>query len=185
MISRLRGLLAEREPTRVVLDCSGVGYELRVPLSTSGRLPEPGAEATLFVEMTVGRNGVALFGFITEAERETFRLLTSVQGIGPRAGLNLLSRLDPGEIRDVIATGRLEILRSVPGIGPKRAESILKKLQTALPAAPAAPPLLADGESALVSLGLTRKEARDRLARVKPVPEKLADLLRAALAETR
>lgn len=185
MISRLRGRVAEKEPTRVVVDCAGVGYELRVPLSTSGRLPEPGAEAEMFVEMSVGRNGIALFGFLSEAEREVFRLLTSVQGIGPRAGLNLLSRLEPNEIKEVIAAGRLEILRSVPGIGPKRADSILKKLQTALPAAPAASPLQADAESALVSLGLTRKEARDRLARVKPVPEKLADLLRAALADTR
>ncbi len=181
MISRLRGTLVDKDPTRVVLDCGGVGYELRVPLSTSAALGETGAEATLLVEMTVGRNGVALFGFGTEPEREMFRLLTSVQGIGPKAGLNLLSRLDPGEIKGIIAAGRVEVLRSVPGIGAKRADSILKKLQTALPATPAASPLLADAESALVSLGLTRKEARERLARVKPVPETLADLLREAL----
>ena len=185
MINRLRGLLAEKEPTRVVLDCAGVGYELRVPLSTSARLPGPGVEATVLVEMSVGRNGVALFGFASPEEREVFRLLTSVQGIGPRAGLNLLSRLEPGEIKNVIATGRLEVLRSVPGIGPKRAESILKKLQTAMPGAEAATPLLADAESALVSLGLTRKEARERLAAIKPVPETLAELLRASLSQNR
>lgn len=182
MISRLRGLLAEKEPTRVVVDCAGVGYELRVPLSTSTRLPEPGSEVTLLVDMQVGRNGVALFGFASPGEREMFHLLTSVEGIGPRAGLNLLSRLEPAEIRTIIATGRLEVLRSVPGIGPKRADNILKKLQTALPGEAAATPLLADAESALMSLGLTRREARERLAKVKPRPDTLAELLRAALA---
>lgn len=183
MIDRLRGVLLFKEPTRVVIDCGGVGYELQVPLTTSSSLPDVGAEAMVLVEMRIGRSGVGLYGFATEEERETFRMLTSVDGVGPRAGLNLLSRLEPAQIRSAIASGDVAVLRSVPGIGEKRTANILKKLQNALPPAEPRNPLLNDAEKALISLGLTRREARSRLERVKPVPQTLAELLRLALAQ--
>jgi len=180
VIGSLRGRLLEKEPTLVVVECAGIGFELRVPLSTSGRLPEPGQEVRLLVLMRVTRSGVDLFGFLDRQEREAFSLLTSVKGVGPKAGLNLLSRFSPQEIMDVIAAGRVEVFRTVPGIGPKKADSILKKLQVESPVP--AQPLLADAQAALMSLGLTRKEARERLSQVQLHPETtLAELLKLCL----
>jgi len=183
MIGALRGTIVEKEPTRIVLDCSGIGFELRVPLSTSRSLPDAGQEARLLVVMRVARSGVDLFGFTDKEERDVFNTLTSVKGIGPRAGLNLLSRFAPQEILDVIAAGRVEVIRSVPGIGPKKADSILKKLQGETPQPSQVQPMLADAAGALVSLGLSRREAQERLSRVDLKPDmSLQDLLKLALA---
>lgn len=174
----------ETEPTRVVVDCQGIGFELRVPLSTSRRLAAASGEVVLLVDTYFTREGVQLFGFLDRDERDTFGHLISVKGIGPRAGLNLLSRLSPAEIMSAIATGRVEVMRTVPGIGPKKADSIIKKLQEAVPDTQTETPLLADAESALVSLGLTRKEARGRLGRVqRSAGMALQELLRQALAQ--
>jgi Holliday junction resolvasome RuvABC DNA-binding subunit len=98
--------------------------------------------------------------------------------------LNLLSRFAPQEILDVIATGRIEVIRSVPGIGPKRADSILKKLQGEAPQPKQAQPMLADAAAALMSLGLSRREAQERLSRVEFKPDmSLQELLKLALAQ--
>jgi len=164
------------------VECAGIGFELKVPLSTSRRLAEPGQEARLQVVMRVTRSGVDLFGFLDAAERDVFNLLTSVKGIGPKAGLNLLSRFEPQEILDVIAAGRVEVFRTVPGIGPKKADSILKKLQGEAPAP--RQPMLADAQAALMSLGLTRREAQERLSRVQLRPETtLQELLKLCLTQ--
>jgi Holliday junction DNA helicase RuvA len=184
VISRLQGVLEEKEPTRLVLDCRGIGFELRVPLSTSRALPETGAEVQVLVEPYFTRDGLDLYGFGTRAERDIFRLLTSVKGIGPKAGLNLLSRFTPEEIRQFISQGRSDVLRTVPGLGPKKVDNIIRQLEGAAPALPADSPLLVDAASALQNLGLTRKEARDRLARVQVADSMtLQDLLRLALAQ--
>ncbi len=184
MLARLRGVLVEKEPTRVIVECRGIGFGLKVPLSTSRRLAEVGSEVELRVHTHFTRDGVELFGFIDKEEMTAFQRLTSVSGIGPKAGLNLVSRFTPEEIGSIIATGRAEVLRTVPGIGPTKADSIIKRLQ-----AEAVPPevgseLLADAESALVSLGLTRREARDRLRRVGSAENlSLQELLKLALAQ--
>jgi Holliday junction DNA helicase RuvA len=184
MIASLRGVLREREPTRVVIECQGIGFELKVPLSTSRRLGDSPADVVLLVDTYFTRSGVELYGFLDAEERNAFKLLTSVRGIGPKAGLNLLSRLSPAEIVQAVATGRVDVMKSVPGIGPKKAESIIKKLQQDAPAVLAGTPLLADAESALMSLGLTRREARERLARVElGASMTLQELLRIALAQ--
>jgi Holliday junction DNA helicase RuvA len=184
MLARLRGVLVEKEPTRVIVECQGIGFGLKVPLSTSRRLPEAGSEVVLRVHTSFIRDGVELFGFIDKEEMTAFQRLTSVSGIGPRAGLNLLSRFTPSEIDSVIATGKTDILRTVPGIGPTKADSIIKKLQAEAPPPEVGAGLLADAESALVSLGLTRREARDRLRRVGAAENlSLQELLKLALAQ--
>jgi len=184
MIGAFRGRILEKEPTRILLDCSGIGFEMRVPLSTSRKLPDPGGEAGLLMVMRVTRTGVDLFGFADRAERDVFNLLTGVKGIGPKAGLNLLSRFAPQEILEVIAAGRVEVIRSVPGIGPKKADSLLKKLQGEAPPAREMQPMLADAAVALMSLGLSRREAQERLSRVQVTPElTLQELLKLALAQ--
>lgn len=184
MLARLRGVLAEKEPTRVVVECLGIGFSLKVPLSTSRRLAEVGTEVALSVHTHFTRDGVELFGFLDKAEMVAFQRLTSVSGIGPKAGLNLLSRFAPEEIDAVIVQGKADVLRSVPGIGPTKADNIIKKLQAEAPPPEAGSGLLADAESALVSLGLTHREARERLRRVGSAGSvSLQELLKLALAQ--
>ena len=184
MIALLRGVLVEKEPTRVVVDCQGIGFGLKVPLSTSRRLAEVGAEVALCVHTHFTRERVELFGFLDKEEMTAFQRLTSVSGIGPKAGLNLLSRFAPEEIDSIIVQGKADVLRSVPGIGPTKADNIIKKLQAEAPAPEAGSGLLADAESALVSLGLTHREARERLRRVGSAGSaSLQDLLKLALAQ--
>ena len=176
--------MVETEPTRVVIDCQGIGFGLKVPLSTSRRLAEVGSEVALHVYTHFTREGVELFGFLDKEEMTAFQRLTSVSGIGPKAGLNLLSRFTPAEIDSIIVTGKTEVLRTVPGIGPTKADNIIKKLQAEAPPAEAGSELLADAESALVSLGLTHREARDRLRRAGTVEDlSLQELLKLVLAQ--
>ncbi|MBN2465746.1 Holliday junction branch migration protein RuvA [candidate division WOR-3 bacterium] len=184
MLERLRGILVEKEPTHIVVDCQGIGFGLKVPLSTSRRLADPGGEVVLRVHTHFTRDGVELFGFIDRDEMVTFQRLTSVSGIGPKAGLNLLSRFAPSEIDSIIVSGKADVLRTVPGIGPTKAESIIKKLQAEAPPSDVGSELLADAESALVSLGLTHREARERLRRVGSAETPgLQELLKMALAQ--
>jgi Holliday junction DNA helicase RuvA len=184
VIARLRGVLVEKEPTRVLVECQGIGFGLKVPLSTSRRLAEVGSQVVLRVHTHFIRDGVELFGFMDKEEMTAFQRLTSVSGIGPKAGLNLLSRFGPEEIDSIIATGKADVLRTVPGIGPTKADNIIKKLQAEAPPSEAGSPVLADAESALVSLGLTHREARDRLRRVGSAGSLgLQELLKLALAQ--
>lgn len=184
MIALLRGTLREKEPTRVVLECQGIGFELGVPLSTSRRLAGTGEPAELLVVTRLTREGVELYGFLDKSERDVFRRLTSVRGIGPKAGLNLLSRFEPDEITSVIARGDVGVIRTVPGIGPKKAQKLMDELKEQTVPAEAAAPLFADAHKALVCLGLTSREARARLEKVKPEPgATLEQLLKQALQE--
>ncbi len=193
MINHLRGKIITRQPTRLTVESAGIGFDLNVPLSTSRHLPDPPAEVTILVVMHITRDGVQLYGFLTEKERETFFLLTGVKGVGPRAALNLLSRFEPEEIMDAIARGRTDLLKSAPGIGPKKADAITRLLRTRLtgtektpgPGPTIEPSLLQDAISALVSLGLSQKEARERLANLTITPEmSLQDVLLTALRTT-
>jgi holliday junction DNA helicase RuvA len=184
LLALLRGILAEKEPTRIVIDCQGIGFGLKVPLSTSRRLAEVGSEVALRVHTHFTRDGVELFGFMDKEEMTAFQRLTSVSGIGPKAGLNLLSRFAPGEIDSIIVTGKADVLRTVPGIGPTKADNIIKKLQAETPPPEAGSGLLVDAETALVSLGLTHREARDRLRRIgSTAGVSLQELLKLALTQ--
>ncbi len=184
MLERLRGILVDKEPTHIVVDCQGMGFGLKTPLSTSRRLADVGSEVVIRVHTHFARDGVELFGFLDKEEMIAFQRLTSVSGIGPKAGLNLLSRFAPAEIDSIIANGKADVLRTVPGIGPTKADNIIKKLQAEAPPPETGSGLLADAESALVSLGLTHREARERLRRVGAAESmSLQDLLKLALAQ--
>lgn len=188
MIAQIQGALVAKEPTRVVISTGGLGLELNVPLSTSRFLPACNEEVKLFVVMEVTRSGVNLYGFATSREKEVFELLTSVRGVGPKAALNLLSQWSPDEITAAINQEKTDLLRSAPGIGPKKVDAILKRFreQASVPETAShlcsSPPLI-DAENALISLGLTRKEARERLMKLKVTPElPLQEILKRALA---
>lgn len=182
MIASLKGTIRVCEPTRVVLETCGIGFELLVPLSTSLALKSLSPDSVVLVQPVFGRNGVTLYGFATPDERDIFNQLIAVPGVGPRAALNLLSRFAPTEIRDIIARQEIEILKTVPGIGPKKATQILERLhQAAQPEVPMLP-VLKDAVSALVSLGLTQREAWSRLEQIKDRHTlNLNELLRSAL----
>ncbi|MBI5837978.1 MAG: Holliday junction branch migration protein RuvA [Candidatus Eisenbacteria bacterium] len=165
MIARLSGTLAQRSPTRVVLDVHGVGYELAVPLSTSSKLGPPGSEATLHTRLVVRESSMELFGFHSLAEREVFDLLLQVSGIGPKLAVAVLSGAEVHLLRRAIAAGDVDLLTTVPGIGRKTAQRILVELKEKIgeewEQAPSAAPGAESGDAVegLVALGYPRPQA--------------------------
>lgn len=129
LIAQLTGRLAQKEPTQVIIDVGGVGYELTIPVSTYYELAEPGTEVTLRVHTHVREDALQLFGFRTEAEKRLFLLLTSVSGIGPRLAITILSGMGTIDLVEAITRGDLPRLVSVPGIGKKTAERLLVELK--------------------------------------------------------
>jgi len=176
MIGRLAGTLLECSPGRVLMDVSGVGYELHIPLSTFYALAGqgPGARAALSVHTHVREDALVLFGFATAEERATFELLISISGVGPRMALAVLSGIESSELRRAVATGDRARLQKIPGVGKKTAERILLELRDKLgigddPAAAVsagvqAPPVVASGPradavSAMTNLGYSTQVA--------------------------
>lgn len=129
MIAYIKGILAEKEPTRVVVEAAGVGYELTIPLSTFDRLPRTGAEVKLLAFHSVREDDEALFGFATEAEKAMFAKLTSVSGVGPKIAIAILSGSSIGELSLAIASGNAKRISSIKGVGKKTAEKICIELK--------------------------------------------------------
>lgn len=175
MISRLSGRLVEKSPPAIVVDVQGVGYEVDVPMSTFYQLPATGQEVRLFTHLVVREDAHLLFGFATEAERQVFRQLLRITGIGTRTALALLSGLSVDELYAAVSQQDGARLTRVPGIGKKTAERLLLELKDKLSLAPGAapagggaPPAGSDALNALVALGYSDKEARAALGRVEP-----------------
>ena len=172
MIVFLDGVLEEKEPTRVVVAVGGVGYEAAIPLSSYDRLPGIGQRVRLLVVSVVREDAHLLYGFMSAEERETFLLLTSVNGIGPKLGLAVLSGLSVRDLKAAIAAGDVKRLGGVSGIGKKTAERLVLEmrdklgkadLMEALAGGPAAGPAnakLRDALLALVSLGHKQADAQ-------------------------
>ena len=129
MIVHLNGKLVEKDITRVVVECGGVGYEALIPLSTFDRLPAEGAELKLYTYHDVREDAEALYGFATVAEREVFKQVTTVSGVGPKIALSVLSGLTTGDLQLAISQGDVKRLASVKGIGKKTAERIVVELR--------------------------------------------------------
>ena len=128
MITHLRGKLIEKNPTYVVIDVSGVGYWLNISLNTFSLLPDDEA-ILLYTHLSVKEDSHPLFGFITKIEREIFRLLISVSGVGPSIARTMLSSMTTDEIQHAIASGDVAIIQSVKGIGTKTAQRVLVDLK--------------------------------------------------------
>jgi Holliday junction DNA helicase RuvA len=180
LIARLRGAVEGIEDGRCVLDVGGVGYLVFASTRTLGALPAPPGVASLLIETQVREDAIALYGFATGAERDWFRLLTTVQGVGAKVALGLLSALSPDQLIAAIATQDRAALTRAPGVGPKLAVRLLSELReragampgggaVALPAAPVAAGHVADALSALTNLGYRRAEAEAALARAVEV----------------
>ncbi|WP_338440017.1 Holliday junction branch migration protein RuvA [uncultured Aquabacterium sp.] len=174
MISRLVGELAGKAPPFVLVDVHGVGYEVQVPMSTFYNLPELGAKVTLLTQFIVREDAQLLFGFLTAGERESFRELVKISGVGPRIALALLSGLNTEELAQAVSAQDASRLVKVPGIGKKTAERLLLELKGKLAPALATPGWAATSDAqgdilqALIALGYSDKEAQAALKQLPP-----------------
>ena len=195
MISVLEGTLIEKKPSDVVLNVGGVGFRTIVPLSTYRGLPDLGASARLLTHLIVREDSIELYGFLTSAEREMFRALISVSGIGPKLGLAVLSGLSPDVFHRAVIDEDLGLLTSVSGIGKKTAQRMIVELKEKLSGMDVSSigggdpgrEEMGDAVMALMQLGLTRPSAREAVLRVKheagcdlPVEEVIKRALRKA-----
>ena len=198
MIGRLRGRLVARRPPRLLVDVGGIGYELDAPLSACERLPgEVGAEIELYTHLAIRDDAQALFGFSSERERDVFRVLIGVGGIGPKLGLQILSGMDVERFLRCVAEQDLGALTALPGVGKKTAGRLLVDLQDRLsayqptlparadetPGAVPGAPAARDAEKALVALGYKPAVARRAIAALGDQARALGseELVRAAL----
>jgi Holliday junction DNA helicase RuvA len=181
MIAQLTGLLGGVEEGRCVIDVNGVGYLVHASTRTLAALPAPPQIARVLVETQVREDAITLYGFADGAERDWFRLLTTVQGVGAKVALGVLSALSPKDLVAAIAAGDRASLTRAPGVGAKLAVRLLSELAskvgamptgTVLPAAVAPAGVEADALSALANLGYRRMEAYPVITRVR---ERLGD----------
>ena len=180
MIGKLKGLIESYGQDSVILDVGGVGYEVHCSARTLQELPGIGQPATLSIETHVREDQIRLFGFVTEIEREWFRLLQTVQGVGAKVALSVLGTLKAGELASAIAMRDKAMVARAPGVGPKVAERIVTELKDKAPAYtnidPAlvrlsgalddkrAPAPVTDAVSALVNLGYAQPQAAAAIA---------------------
>ena len=193
MIYSLTGKILKKTLDTVVISCAGVGYAVQVPLTTAESLPAPGREATVYTVMNVTENDVALYGFATEDQRSCFKMLTSVSGVGPKAGLAILSIMTPERVALAASSGDHKAFTKASGVGPKLAQRIALELKDKVGkglangtgfssdiGAPAPSSAPAQAVAALVSLGYTPSDAAAAVARVdETLP--VQDIIKVAL----
>src|SRR5882724_4114453 len=174
MITFLHGKLVESLPTHVVVDVNGVGYEALIPLSSFDKLPQPGGTVKLLTQLIVREDAHVLYGFMTSAERDLFRLLIhAVSGIGPKTALNILSGMNVAAFRGAVASSDVKSLSQISGVGKKTAERIVVELRDKIGAAGAWEAASAqralspddqktnDATLALMALGFKQVDAHD------------------------
>ena len=175
MIAHLRGRILEKQPTRVVVDVGGVGYDVAVPLSTFYGLGDAGAEVALRVHTHVREDALALYGFATALELDLFDRLISISGIGPKLALAVLSGIEPPDLVAAIERSDLARLTAIPGVGKKTSERIVLELRDRLPRAHAA--TVASGGAAADGL-IVRDDLLSALMNLgyhRPLAEKAVD----------
>src|SRR5579872_969044 len=197
MIDFLHGKLIESLPTQATVEVHGVGYEVLIPLSSYDKLPAPGSDVKLLTHLAIREDAHVLYGFMTAAEREMFRLLiNTVSGIGPKIALNVLSGMNVTALRGAVSSGDVKALSQISGVGKKTAERIVVELKDKIGAAGAWEALSAqrslspadqkvnDAVLALMALGFKQPEAHDsaRAAQAVLGPQgSVEDLVRASL----
>jgi len=198
VIGRLRGTLAEKQPPHLIIDINGLGYELEVPMTTLYRLPKLGETVTLHTHLIVREDAHLLYGFFEKRERELFRELIRLNGVGPKLALALMSGLDVDELVRCVQAQDTSALVKVPGVGKKTAERLLVELKDRfkawetvpsmfqlVPNGPAPLPTVstaeADAVSALISLGYKPQEASRAVAAVDAKGLSSEELIRRSL----
>ena len=189
MIGRLTGLLAEKNPPEVLLDCQGVGYEVLVPMSTFYNLPAVGQKVSLLTHFVVREDAQILFGFGSPEERVAFRQLIKISGVGPRTAMGVLSGMSVQDLAQAVTVQDCGRLTKIPGIGKKTAERLLLelkgKLAPALPQASGTAVTVDAGVDivrALIALGYSEREAQAAL-RGLPPDVSVSDGIRQALRQ--
>jgi Holliday junction DNA helicase RuvA len=196
MIALLRGQLLEKHPNRLIVDVQGVGYDVQVPVSTFYQAGEPGQNVTLRIHTHVREDQLALFGFASMLEQQLFERLISVNGIGPKLALAVLSGIEPKELVAAVPQTDVARLTRIPGVGRKTAERITLELRDRLPAIAELPTaggaiveeshgsVRDDVISALVNLGYQRpavEKAVERVLKASDAPDGFEETLRQAL----
>ena len=197
MISFLRGKLVETLPTQATIEVNGLGYDVLIPLSSYDKLPPPGTEVKLLTHLVVREDAHTLYGFVTIAERDLFRMLiNTVSGIGPKIALNVLSGISVAAFRGAVANADIKALAQVSGVGKKTAERIIVELKdkigavAAWEAASAQRALssedqkVSDAVLALMALGFKQVEAHDSVRKAQAslgTQATVEDLVRACL----
>ena len=199
MIGRLRGTLAEKQPPHLVIDVNGVGYELEVPMTTLYRLPKVGEPVTVHTHLVVREDAHLLYGFAEKRERELFRELIRLNGVGPKLALALMSGLEVDDLIRCVQAQDTSALVKVPGVGKKTAERLLVELKDRFKAWEVVPSMFAlvpnqpdmpaaqvasaesDAVNALISLGYKPQEASKAVSAIKDKNLSAEDMIRRAL----
>jgi Holliday junction DNA helicase RuvA len=174
MIARLNGRLLEKSPPLIVVDCNGVGYEVEVPMSTFYNLPELGQPVQLLTHMVVREDAQLLYGFGSEQEKNTFKQLLKVNGIGAKSALSILSGVSVNDLMLAVSQQEVSMLTRVPGVGKKTAERLLLELKDkfvvtgSTSAQPVAKAATDDILNALVALGYNEREATATVKLLEP-----------------
>jgi holliday junction DNA helicase RuvA len=169
MITYLKGFLTKKSPTEAVIDVGGIGYSVHISLSTYEKLSEIGTPLQLLTYFHIREDIQQLFGFFTDHEREMFKLLISISGIGPRMAQTILSGIRPDELVRIISMGNISALVAVPGVGKKTAERLILELKDKVGKIDSGIPVSGIDQSsisirsealnALLSLGFSREKA--------------------------
>ncbi len=202
MIAQLSGSIVQTDDQRTILDVHGVGYAVHVSGRTQGQLGTMAGEVTLLTEMQVREDSMTLFGFLDVAERDAFRLLITVQGVGAKAAMAILSVLAPADLTNAIISGDKAMVARADGVGPKIAQRVVNELgekigkivslggalsigNTSGETSGAAAGLVGDAVSALANLGYGQTEAHSAVMRVqtKSPSDNLSDVIAAALRD--
>ncbi len=199
MIGRIRGILADKQPPHLLIESHGIGYEVEAPMSVFYKLPETGEEVVLYTHFVVREDAQLLYGFSSRDERELFRTLIKVNGVGPKLGLTLLSGIEADAFVRCIQEGDSATLVKLPGVGKKTAERLIVEMKDKLDRWQSAPlldgkPLVAGGEmaaaakdveqeavSALVALGYKPQEASKVIGKMFKEGMTSEELIRQAL----
>ncbi|MGP4845900.1 Holliday junction branch migration protein RuvA [Marinobacter sp. 1Y8] len=201
MIGQIRGRLIEKQPGHAVVDCSGLGYEIDIPYTTFFNLPDVGQETLLYTHFSVREDAQSLFGFSARLERDLFRLLIKVNGVGPKLALAILSALDTRQFVRCVDNRDVNALVKVPGVGKKTAERLLIEMgdrlgqlegmpsfdTTALGGSVASGAALQghdpldEAEAALIALGYKPQEAAKAVSRVVKDGMSSTEIIRLAL----
>lgn len=201
MISFLRGRIAERTATQVVVDVGGVGFACGVSSTTAAALPAPGSpeEAVVYTKMSVREDAMSLYGFSTREERAAFESLVSISGVGPKLALSVLSTFGPAALKEVVSTSDEKRMATVPGVGKKTAQRMILELRDAfktfvidptqaLPGFEApglgsgpAPSAVEDATQALLSMGFAPAEAEVALKGYDGAPDDVEAAVKYAL----
>lgn len=190
MISRLRGILIAKQAPAILIEVSGLSYEVLLPINNFYRLPQLGEELTIHTHFIVKENEQSLYGFIDEKQRSLFRILIKVNGVGPKTALTILSGIEPEILVTNILHGEVSNLVRMPGIGAKTAQRLVmelrdkvEELHSELEQQLNSSTIVRDAISALIALGYKPQEAQRAITKHKDKTISSEELIRLALRE--